>query len=96
MTFSARSFSLARSSARARASAAGSAWRGLVPLMGSVRRVPPASTSTNRSGDALTSTVPPARRNAPWWVGLSARSARCTRTGSTWPGMTALFVRHSW
>ena len=65
MRFSARSFSLAASSARSMLSSAADRPRGLVPLIGLDSATPSELIVRNRSGDRLSTDMSPNRRNEP-------------------------------
>ena len=73
MTFSARSFSLSRSSEAIRASSSGVVPAGRVPLMGLVLTWPH-SRRRNSSGDALSTVASGKPRYAPKGAGLAWRS----------------------
>ena len=72
ITFSARSFALARSSAASAASSLGVAPRGRVPLIGRVS-ILSSRARRNRSGDAETTSAPPSSRSAANGAGLRAQ-----------------------
>jgi hypothetical protein len=93
--FSARSFSLAASSARRQWSRVASRPRGLVPLIGLDSATPSGVTDRNRSGEQLSTDSSAKRSKAPYGTGFAALSDRYAVHGSSSAWTSIMLVRQT-
>ena len=94
MMFSARSFTDSASSRASAASDSGSAPRGRVPLIGSVTRVPSASTRRNRSGLLETTSASSPSAPAPVTPEPSSRTRAYSVNGAGFAATSRRYADH--